>query len=488
MGYTYNPLIFSGLDLSGSSGSVGAGSWKDSVATESALPAIGSDGDARVAKDTDKIYVWDDTSSQWIDTGITSATFGSTPNSSGFTLSTSDVGNIRYRTLILQPADATNPGGVSTATQSFAGIKTFGSQINADGGIDRSTSGTLTIGGTNSSIINIGNSGATVNIIGTVLSEQVTNLTVTDKLITINKGGGVGSGAATGLEIEENSSITGYFKTSSDRNSWQLVAPNTAGVATITPGAGGITLDQSSHNPLTLGAVGSSPNANAASLSTQVLTLQPADGSNPGVITAGTQTIGGAKTFSSTIAASNFSGTSSGTNTGDQTITLTSDVTGSGTGSFATTVAKIQGTTVSGTTGTGNVVFSASPTITGTITGTTSGNLLKSTGDIDLTSFSAANNQSSATNVTGLAFANGSVRAFRALVSVFVSATSSLYEVFELLAVQKGASWDMSVESAGDASGFTFTITTAGQVQYTNSNYSGFSSAAVRFRAMVTSV
>jgi hypothetical protein len=45
----------------------------------------------------------------------------------------------------------------------------------------------------------------------------------------------------------------------------------------------------------------------------------------------------------STISASNFSGshsgTSSGTNTGDQTITLTGDVTGTGTGSFATTLA-----------------------------------------------------------------------------------------------------------------------------------------------------
>lgn len=50
----------------------------------------------------------------------------------------------------------------------------------------------------------------------------------------------------------------------------------------------------------------------------------------------------GATTFSSTIAASNFSGTHSGTssntNTGDQTITLTGPVTGSGVGSFATTI------------------------------------------------------------------------------------------------------------------------------------------------------
>lgn len=40
----------------------------------------------------------------------------------------------------------------------------------------------------------------------------------------------------------------------------------------------------------------------------------------------------------STIGASNFSGTSSGANTGDQTITLTGDVTGTGTGSFAATI------------------------------------------------------------------------------------------------------------------------------------------------------
>ncbi len=43
----------------------------------------------------------------------------------------------------------------------------------------------------------------------------------------------------------------------------------------------------------------------------------------------------------------------------------TGDVTSTA-GSLATTVAKIQGKTVSGTTGTGNVVFSASPTFTGT--------------------------------------------------------------------------------------------------------------------------
>ncbi len=50
---------------------------------------------------------------------------------------------------------------------------------------------------------------------------------------------------------------------------------------------------------LTLAAVGSTPGANGASLSGQVLTLQPADASNPGLLTAGTQTIAGPKTLTS---------------------------------------------------------------------------------------------------------------------------------------------------------------------------------------------
>lgn len=495
------------------------------------------------------------------------------------------------------------------------------------------------------------------------------------------------------------------------------------------------TLDIVDSGILTVANVGSVPNSAGADITGTVLTLEPANGTNPGVLTSGTQTIGGNKTFTGTIAASNLSGT----NTGDQTITLTGDVTGSGTGSFAATlatvngspgsfgsastslsatvngkglvttlssqsiqiaesqvtnlvsdlagkqptgsyitaltgdvtaagpgssaatVAKIQGITVSGTTGTGNVVFSASPTlvtpalgtpsalvgtnITGTatsftasnvttnanltgvitsvgnatsiasqtgtgtkfvvdnnptlvtpvigaatgtslsvsgqltstvatgtaplvvssttqvanlnaatagsattattatnttnvattatnstnasffptfvasssssnqgidtatglsfnpstntlttttfsgaLTGAASGNLAKATGDIDSTSFSAANNQFSVANVTGLLFANASVRSFQALVSVYVNATSSLYETFTLTGIQRGADWQMSQVSVGDASGFVFSITTLGQVQYTNSNYTGFTVATVKFRAITTAV
>lgn len=57
---------------------------------------------------------------------------------------------------------------------------------------------------------------------------------------------------------------------------------------------------------VTLTAVGSSPNANAASLSGQALTLQPASASFPGILTTGTQTIGGDKTLSGTTTLTNM--------------------------------------------------------------------------------------------------------------------------------------------------------------------------------------
>lgn len=54
--------------------------------------------------------------------GVTQiATFGVTPNAAGGTVSSDS------STLTLQPANLTNPGGVSTASQAFAGVKTFNS-------------------------------------------------------------------------------------------------------------------------------------------------------------------------------------------------------------------------------------------------------------------------------------------------------------------------------------------------------------------------
>lgn len=87
------------------------------------------------------------------------------------------------------------------------------------------------------------------------------------------------------------------------------------------------------------------------------------------VDTAGTVTLVG---DTATPGASKYYGTNPGSVLGYYALpvgtisSLTGDVTASGSGAVAATVAKIQGTTVSGTTGTTNVVFSASPTLTGT--------------------------------------------------------------------------------------------------------------------------
>jgi hypothetical protein len=160
---------------------------------------------------------------------------------------------------------------------------TMSGALLANGGVDVTATGgtdTLSIGANNADVINIGRSGATVNIQGTTAFQDVTNYQVEDKNITINKGGSAGSGAASGIEIEEDSSITGYAQTSADRNSWELKAPNTAGVATVTPGAGGITLNQSSHDPVTIGT------ANGLSLSTQALSLDLADTDSNGALSS----------------------------------------------------------------------------------------------------------------------------------------------------------------------------------------------------------
>jgi len=117
-----------------------------------------------------------------------------------------------------------------------------------------------------------------------------------------------------------------------------------------------------------------------------------------------------------------------------------------------------------------------------------SGLPVSSTGDINETSFSLANNQATPANVTGLAFSNAVVRSFEALVSVQRDATSDLFEVFTLRGIQKGADWDMSVTANGDDSGIVFTITTAGQIQYISSNLVGHVSSVAKFRAITTSV
>lgn len=200
------------------------------------------------------------------------------------------------------------------------------------------------------------------------------------------------------LYLKQGAGATAWSPASTVGGSWRTPVADFASLPAIGNTSGDVRVTQDTGiawewnglswqllNLLASTVVGSSPNASALSVNatTNTLTLQPADGTHPGVLTALAQTIGGAKTFTGNISALNLSGT----NTGDQTITLTGDVTGSGTGSFATTLATVNASpgtydistlTVNAkglvtsassapTTGTGNVVLSDSPTLTGTI-------------------------------------------------------------------------------------------------------------------------
>jgi hypothetical protein len=106
-----------------------------------------------------------------------------------------------------------------------------------------------------------------------------------------------------------------------------------------------------------------------------------------------------------------------------------------------------------------------------------------SAGDIKETSASLLDAQAVPQNVAGLSFANATVRSFKAQVSIVRGST---YEVYELMGIQKGSAWDMSIESVGDDTGISFSITTAGQVQYTSTTTG--SGATAQFRADTTSV
>lgn len=98
----------------------------------------------------------------------------------------------------------------------------------ANSGIDTTATGgsdVLNIGATNAEVINYGNAATIHNFLGTAIYELQVNSYVTDKLITLNYGGALASGIGVGFEIEENSVITGYFKTNAARSGFTILSP-----------------------------------------------------------------------------------------------------------------------------------------------------------------------------------------------------------------------------------------------------------------------
>lgn len=118
-----------------------------------------------------------------------------------------------------------------------------------------------------------------------------------------------------------------------------------------------------------------------------------------------------------------------------------------------------------------------------------SGIAINSAGDINEGSFSGLADNTADQVITGLAFANGTVRSFDAIVSIYVDATADLYAQYILNGIQKASSWSMTQEYVGDdVPSLSFNITSAGQIRATIGSVTGFSSASIHFRATTTSV
>ncbi len=106
-------------------------------------------------------------------------------------------------------------------------------------------------------------------------------------------------------------------------------------------------------------------------------------------------------------------GTVSGSNTGDQTITLTGDVTGSGTGSFAATIAAQNSNFWAGKVtdeiGTGRLVFNGSPTFSAPVLGNATATKVIASGSVNGNLMTAKNLtvNNGAYTIAGITFGNG---------------------------------------------------------------------------------
>ena len=98
-------------------------------------------------------------------------------------------------------------------------------------------------------------------------------------------------------------------------------------------------------------------------------------------------------------------------------------------------------------------------------------------------SFIAANNTSTPTNVVGLSFDINNIRYFEAklVITITRTDTTTINEITTLRGNYIDLGWQFFTESIGNISGITFTITGDGQVQYTSSNITNFSNSIFRF-------
>lgn len=164
--------------------------------------------------------------------------------------------------------------------------------------------------------------------------------------------------------------VKGIAAQSANLQDWRDSTGAVLASVTAAGNISGANLSGTNTGNVTLATVGSTPAAAGASLSGQVLTLQPADGTNAGVVSTTTQTFAGVKTLTSPVLVTPALGTpASGVLTNTTGLPISSGVSGLGSNVatfLATPSSANLAAALTDETGTGAAVFAGSPTFTGT--------------------------------------------------------------------------------------------------------------------------
>ena len=188
-------------------------------------------------------------------------------------------------TLQVPTASATNRGALSSGDWT-----TFNSKQDAlsGTGIVKSTAGVISYLTDPLPIANGGTGSSTQNFVDLTTDQTIAGFKTFSSTIKLT------NGTSNGFSLE--SGTTGFYSS--------LKAPTGLAadiIVTLPSATGTLALTSDIHSAVTLAAIGATANANGATLTGQVLNLQPADASFGGVVTTGTQTFAGAKTFTSAL-------------------------------------------------------------------------------------------------------------------------------------------------------------------------------------------
>ena len=201
--------------------------------------------------------------------------------------------NITYAKI--QNVSATDKvlGRVSTGAGTIEEISTTGS-----GSVVRATSPTLVtpvIGAATGTSLSV--SGQLTSTVATGTAPLVVTSTTPVANLSIGGNAATATSASTATNIAGGAAGSLPYQTAAGTTS--LLAKGTDGqILTLASGVPSWAAAPTS-GVTTMAAIGSTPNANGASISSSTLTLQPANATNGGVVTTAAQTFAGAKTFSS---------------------------------------------------------------------------------------------------------------------------------------------------------------------------------------------